>query len=247
MSLEALARAWIADYWDAEHLRRTHAWLAVLAPEASEALRLAALTHDMERHFPGGPVADADRPPWDRAYRDAHAGRSATIVAGWLREHKAPEGLIEHTAALIRLHERGGMPEADLLQAADSLSFLEVNGALLAARSATGGSRRLVPARSCGGWPIASRSRRRASPPGRWSPQPSSSSVEAALAPTYLELALPGSPPRFSGINTVAGSGCTLSGGGGEGGDVGLSTIGQVTASAIAQRTVCRPRASTAA
>jgi len=40
------------------------------------------------------------------------------------------------------------------------------------------------------------------------------------LAPLLL-----GSPPRFSGMKTVAGSGCTLSGGGGEGGDVGLSAM----------------------
>ncbi len=47
---------WIEPYWNAEHLVRTRDWLLELEPDASEALRLAALTHDMERHFPGGPV-----------------------------------------------------------------------------------------------------------------------------------------------------------------------------------------------
>jgi hypothetical protein len=44
-----------------------------------------------------------------------------------LREHHANESLVEHVEALIVAHEFGGWPEADLVQAADSLSFLETN------------------------------------------------------------------------------------------------------------------------
>ena len=55
MTLEERALAWIEPYWNAEHLVRTRDWVLELEPDASEALRLAALTHDMERHFPGGP------------------------------------------------------------------------------------------------------------------------------------------------------------------------------------------------
>ncbi len=65
-SLEHRARGWIEPYWNAEHLRRTLDWLLELEPDAGEALRLAALTHDMERHFPGGPVPDLGRRPGRR-------------------------------------------------------------------------------------------------------------------------------------------------------------------------------------
>jgi hypothetical protein len=126
--IELAARSWIEPYWNAEHLRRTLDWLLELAPDAGQALRLAALTHDMERHFPGGPTQDFSLPAGaDVAYRRAHSERSAGIVARWLREHGGAEDVVVETERLIVLHETGGDPDADLLQAADSISFLEVN------------------------------------------------------------------------------------------------------------------------
>jgi hypothetical protein len=122
------AERWIEPYWNAEHLRRTAEWMLVLEPEANETLQLAALTHDMERHFPGGPVPDLTVPPEANAeYRREHSKRSARIVGEWLRGEGAPEATISEVTRLIQLHEVGGDHDADLLQAADSLSFLEVN------------------------------------------------------------------------------------------------------------------------
>ncbi len=122
------ATAWIEPYWNADHLRRTVDWLLVLDPGAGETSRLAALTHDMERHFPGGPKQDLSVPPGaGTEYRRAHAERSARIVGEWLREEGAEDATVAEVERLIRLHEAGGDPSADLLQAADSLSFLEVN------------------------------------------------------------------------------------------------------------------------
>lgn len=126
--LEQRALEWIEPYWNAEHLRRARAWLLELEPAASEALRLAALTHDIERHFPGGPVDDLGKPPEESLdYRRTHSERSAQIVGAWLREQGAEDALVDEVARLVRLHEVGGDRAADLLQAADSLSFLEVN------------------------------------------------------------------------------------------------------------------------
>jgi hypothetical protein len=127
-TLEQEATEWIAPYWNAEHLRRTREWLLELEPGASEALRLAALTHDIERYFPGGPSQDLAKAPEDDAeYRRLHAERSASIVHEWLLGHGVAAPLAEEVARLIRLHEVGGDAAADLLQAADSLSFLEIN------------------------------------------------------------------------------------------------------------------------
>ena len=127
------AEEWIAIYANAEHLRQTAHWLRVLAPDASPALLLAALTHDIERAFPGPDRIDFDARlgPADPAYNRHHAERSARVVADWLRGAGASDDLIVEVARLIRAHEDGGWPEADLLQAADSLSFLDVNVDLL--------------------------------------------------------------------------------------------------------------------
>jgi hypothetical protein len=121
--LERAALEWIASYWNAEHLVRTRDWLLDLDRDAGLALRLAALTHDIERNIPGGPAPD----PADPEYARVHAERSARIVGEWLAANGAPEELAAEVSRLVAAHEVGGWPEADLLQAADSLSFLEVN------------------------------------------------------------------------------------------------------------------------
>jgi hypothetical protein len=126
--LERMALEWIGPYWNAHHLVRTRDWLLELDPEAGEALRLAALTHDMERHYAGGPQNDLTKAPEETMdYRREHSERSAVIVGDWLRERGAPDELVAEVEELIRLHEVGGNPSADLVQAADSISFLETN------------------------------------------------------------------------------------------------------------------------
>jgi hypothetical protein len=122
--LERAAELWIADYFQARHLLRTRDWVVQLDPGAGEAARIAALTHDIERRVPGGPRLDPRVQAWDdAAYLRAHSERSARLVGEWL----AGAPIRAEVERLIARHEVGGDPAADLLQAADSLSFLEVN------------------------------------------------------------------------------------------------------------------------
>lgn len=94
---------------------------------------IAVLTHDMERSVAGGPVLDKAGTAWDDpGYNRRHCGRSAQVVADWLRDRGASARFVEGVAVPIREHEFGGSPEGDLAQAADSLSWLEVNAALAA-------------------------------------------------------------------------------------------------------------------
>jgi hypothetical protein len=127
------ADAWVDVYDNADHLRRTVDWLRVLEPNASLAVLLAGLTHDMERAYPGSDRIDFDarQGPADPAYCRQHGERSARYVSAWLREQGAPEDFIAQVAALVATHEFGGWPEADLLHAADSISYLEINVDLL--------------------------------------------------------------------------------------------------------------------
>ena len=127
------AQAWIAEvHPHARHLERTLDWLLELEPSASEAARIAAATHDIERAYPAGSwdsARDWDSPEYNRWHQD----RCADMVAAWLREQGAPGALADEVAGLVRVHEDGGWPEADLVQAADSLSFLETMVPLVAA------------------------------------------------------------------------------------------------------------------
>jgi hypothetical protein len=122
------ARAWVIERYpyNRHHLLKALEWLDRVAPDSSEAVRLATLTHDMERAFPG-PDQPVVKTLSDPEYERVHSLRSARIVGAWLREQHAKEALVEHVEALIVAHEFGGWPEADLVQAADSLSFLETN------------------------------------------------------------------------------------------------------------------------
>jgi len=121
------AKQWVIDNYpyNSHHLVQSLVWLDRIAPGSSEAVRLATLTHDMERAFPG-----SDQPSMTgmtEQYYRLHSDRSSRIVGEWLRRQSAAEALVSDVEALIRAHEVGGWPEASLVQAADSLSFLETN------------------------------------------------------------------------------------------------------------------------
>jgi kynurenine formamidase len=108
------------------HLERTLDWAVELDPRASEALRIAAVTHDIERAFPDREAGWDSASSWDDpAYNRWHQDRCADMIAGWLREQDADARLVDEVDRLVRHHEVGGWPEADVLQAADSVSFLE--------------------------------------------------------------------------------------------------------------------------
>lgn len=133
LRLRQLALDWIHHDYDWKHLARTGDWMLALDPAAAESLVIAALTHDMERAVPGGPVLDKARLAWDDpVYNAAHCGRSAEVVARWLMHHGASERFVHGIRLPILEHEFGGSSEGDLIQAADSISFLETNRTLVA-------------------------------------------------------------------------------------------------------------------
>jgi hypothetical protein len=127
------ARAWVEDvHPHARHLLRTEDWLLTLDAGASEALRVAAVLHDIERAFPDPDAPWDSARDWDSAdYNRWHQDRCADIATEWLRAQDADPALAAEVERLIRVHEDGGWPEADLLQAADSLSFLETMAPLV--------------------------------------------------------------------------------------------------------------------
>jgi hypothetical protein len=130
---------WIEDYYDRDHLTRAGDWMLTVEPQAPEYLVVAALLHDLERKVPGGPQLEFATVPWsDRGYNDAHTGRSAVVVPAWLTAFGADPELALAVAQPIREHEFGGSPDGDLMQAADSISFLETNVGLVAGWAGSG-------------------------------------------------------------------------------------------------------------
>ena len=130
VGLEERAAQWIADHRLSAHLVRTRDWVRELRPEAPEPLLVAALTHDVERDAAAqAPVAEQVAAWDDEDAIAAHAARSAELVAAWLREQGAEDAFVAEVNELVRLHESGGTEDADVLQAADSLAFLETNPA----------------------------------------------------------------------------------------------------------------------
>jgi HD domain len=128
-SLETHAEAFVATQRNGRHLLRTRDWALHLQPEASEALRLAALLHDVDRHAGDIPIAEQIAAWEDQRQVAEHAKRSARLATQWLRSEGVNDDLAQAVERLIELHEVGGTLEADVLQASDSLSFLEVNPA----------------------------------------------------------------------------------------------------------------------
>jgi hypothetical protein len=126
--VERRAIAWIAPYSQSSHLMRARDWLVHLDHNAPLEARLAVVTHDIERMFPNGPRLDKATCRWDDPhYLYAHASRSAEVVGVWLHSQDSAkdEVSLSEVQRLITLHEFGGIDGADLVQAADSLSFLE--------------------------------------------------------------------------------------------------------------------------
>lgn len=107
------------------HLERTLYWVEFLEPAASEELRLAAVSHDIERAF-------ESETREMKAYRTGdgqreHEEEGGRIMYDFLTRSGYAEAGAARVRELIARHETGGDAEQDLLRDADSLSWLEVS------------------------------------------------------------------------------------------------------------------------
>lgn len=113
---------------DFAHALDVWQWILRLEPDASRALQLAALFHDIERLHSEPDIrieaAASDYP----AFKSAHAKRGAEIVGDLLRSLDVTDKEIARVSELVAYHEQPRHdPEAELLADADSLSFFSLN------------------------------------------------------------------------------------------------------------------------
>jgi hypothetical protein len=104
---------------------RVSHWLLRLAPDASETVRLAAAGHTLRRWD-----IPRDRYPHDtagyHAWRHATASHSAQVADALLRPIGYPDELILRVGRLVRREDCPRDPDAQLLEDADCLAFLEL-------------------------------------------------------------------------------------------------------------------------
>ena len=114
-----------ADYNHALDVRQ---WLLRLEPDASLAVQLAALFHDVER-LVSEPDARVEHLAADyQSFKDAHAAKGAEMALAALAEAGVDEQVRTRVAELIAKHERPSEDaEVALLNDADALSFFSLN------------------------------------------------------------------------------------------------------------------------
>jgi len=91
------AQQWMAEvHPHNRHLERTLDWLLVLDPGASEAARIAAATHDVERAYPDGDAPWDSARDWDSVeYNRWHQDRCADMIGPGLRDRGASAELAD--------------------------------------------------------------------------------------------------------------------------------------------------------
>lgn len=116
-----------ADY---RHALDVWQWTLRLDPQASAAVQIAALFHDIERIFTEADSRSEQKVSDYDGYKARHAARSAWIAAALLREEKIDPDLAERAVGLIAGHDQPGRIDSDdaaLLEDADALSFFSLN------------------------------------------------------------------------------------------------------------------------
>lgn len=113
------------------HSQRTVFWLLKLKPDADEALKIAALAHDIERISPPPPLEDmvaASSDGWlDPEFIRRHSTKGAAIIGELMDRLGADPETIERVKFLVAGHELSGTRDQNLLKDADSVSFFENN------------------------------------------------------------------------------------------------------------------------
>lgn len=112
-----------------KHLERTIYWLKKIEPNVDEPMLIAAYAHDIARASrKKGPIDFfKDKELDDKKYIEEHQKNGAKIIKKFLSKEGYDKESIDRVYKMVRFHEVGGEPEADLIKDADSLSYLEVN------------------------------------------------------------------------------------------------------------------------
>jgi len=108
------------------HFERTVYWYEQFLPEYTEAHKIAAYAHDIERAFRNKDnIFPEDY--LDSEFLKHHQEEGARLMVDFLKKQQVLIEVIEKVSHLISKHEVGGDNEQNALMDADSVSFFETN------------------------------------------------------------------------------------------------------------------------
>ena len=110
-----------------DHFERTVYWIEQILPHATDAHRIAAYAHDIERAFQNKGEGNTPEDYRSLNFLRAHEERGAELIAEFLQKQNAEDAIVGKVKHMISRHEEGGDSEQDALMHADSLSFFETN------------------------------------------------------------------------------------------------------------------------
>lgn len=113
--------------FDSVHSELTLKWVLKLKPDADEALKIAALAHDIDRAITG--ITEKDLKDFSKIheFKKEHAMRSAKFTCDIMKKQGYDNETIEKVKRLIEVHEEGGDEEETTLMEADSISYFDYN------------------------------------------------------------------------------------------------------------------------
>ena len=107
---------------DPNHSKITLEWVLKMKPDSSDALKIAALGHDIDRAIEKRRIKKDNFDNYED-YKKEHAKESAKIICEILEKNNFDNEFIEKVRFIIENHEHGGSVEVDILKEADSLTF----------------------------------------------------------------------------------------------------------------------------
>ena len=111
-----------------KHFERTVYWIEQWLGNCTDAHRVAAYGHDIERAFRSG---DMPRKGYlDPEFLQEHQQKGSLLMKQFCLDQGESLEFSDHVAHLIEKHEEGGDYEQNMLRDADSVSFMETNVAL---------------------------------------------------------------------------------------------------------------------
>ena len=113
--------------FELKHSELVLKWVLKLKPDTDEAIKIAALSHDIDRAITK--ITEKDLKDYSKIneFKKEHSIRSARFVSEILKKHNYSHEIIEKVKHLVENHEFGGDEESDILMDADSLAYFDYN------------------------------------------------------------------------------------------------------------------------
>ncbi|NVB79061.1 MAG: DUF4202 family protein [Kofleriaceae bacterium] len=113
---------------DLDHAIDSWQWALRLDPQASAAVQLATLFHDIERLVSEADTRIEQHAADYQAFKDAHARAGAMVAREIFDGAGVPQEIADEAFRLVETHERAGPSDAvQLVNDADALSFFSLN------------------------------------------------------------------------------------------------------------------------